>query len=143
VEEVVRVDRERHVAVAADCQAVRVLAQIHVAVLDADVRVDRFAVGRDTEGLDFGKRRGPGELMGEGLERCRHADHRADAWAPDPCSRDDDIRRDLAPVREDAADAAVIGPDTGDRVLAEETRAALGRPARLGFRHSYRVRETV
>ena len=83
VEQVGRVDRDRHVAVATDREPVRVLAEVHVAVLDADVRMDRLAIGRDRERHDLGQDGRPRELVGERLERDGHPDHRPDPRPPD------------------------------------------------------------
>ena len=143
MEQVRRIDRQRDVPVAADREAVRVLAEVHVPVLHADVRMDRLEVGRDAHRDDLGKDGRPRQLMRERLERDRHPDHRPDPRTPDARRADHDVGRDLAAIREDRPDPAVVRPDVGDGVLAEERRATLHRAERLGLGDADRVGQAV
>ena len=92
---------------------------------------------------DLGEDRRPRELMGERLERDGHADHRPDPRTPDARRADHDVGRDLAAIRDDRPDPAVVRPDAGDGVVAEEpsrhppSRGAPG-PRRRGRNRSGR-----
>ncbi len=105
--------------------------------------MDRLEVGWDAHGDDLGKDSRPAELVGERLERDRHPDHRPDPRTPDARRADHDVGRDLAAIREDRPDPAVVRPDVGDGVLAEERRATLHRAERLGLGDADRVGQAV
>ena len=87
------------------------LAEVQVAVLGADDRVDVLAVGRDRERRHLGQRRRLRVLVGERLERHGHPDHRPDQRPPDAGGADDDVGLDLALVGDDRPDPAVVGAD--------------------------------
>ena len=91
--ELVQAHRHRPVGVAADPDAVHVLAEVQVGVLVAQDRhpdLTRLVVAPDQLG-DLTRLH---VLVGERQQRDVHADHRADRRAPEAGARHDDVGRD-------------------------------------------------
>ena len=130
-------------AVRPDPQPVHVLARVQVAVLDAQDGARVFERGRRRDGRERRQRRGLDVLVGERLERDRHAGQRADPRSPDAGGADHDVGRELAAVGDDGRHPAALGADVRHGLLAEEPGAGLGRPAGLRLARADGLGEAV
>jgi hypothetical protein len=140
--EVVQAHRHRPVGVAADPDAVHVLAEVQVGVLVAQDRhpdLTRLVVAPDQLG-DLTRLH---VLVGQRQQRDVHADHRADRRAPEAGARHDDVGLDHSLRRAHAGDRgpACSMPDHAGGAL-EAGSPRLGAP-REGDHRARRLRQAV
>ena len=140
--EVVQAHRHRPVGVAADPDAVHVLAEVQVGVLVAQDRhpdLTRLVVAPDQLG-DLPRLH---VLVGQRQQRDVHADHRADRRAPEAGARHDDVGLDDSLGGAHAGDAAtrLLDADHAGGAL-EAGSARLGAP-REGDHRARGLRQAV
>ena len=140
--EVVQAHRHRPVGVAADPDAVHVLAEVQVGVLVAQDRhpdLTRLVVAPD----QLGDLPGLHVLVGQRQQRDVHADHRADRRAPEAGARHDDVGLDDPLGGAHAGDAATRLLDADHAGGALEARPACFGAPREGDHRARGLRQAV